>query len=78
VLRVLGSLLLAAPAVADVRSLADRDDMGAPALDGDRVVHVAPGRDRLRVFEQPLAGGAATQLASVAEPPARFDDGRPA
>lgn len=61
----IATLLLAAPAAADVRPLADRTDLGAPALNGDRVVYGDPGRTRLRVFEQPLAGGAATQLASL-------------
>jgi hypothetical protein len=42
-----------------------------PALDGDRVVYVNPDRSRLRVFEQPLAGGAAAELARVAEPRSR-------
>ena len=73
---LLGAITLAPAAAADVRALADRDFQGAPALDGDRVVYVNPDHNRLRVFQQPLAGGAAGELARVPEPSSRIV-GRP-
>jgi hypothetical protein len=66
----LGALALAPAAAADVVPLADRDHTGVPALDGGSVVYVNQDRSRLRVFEQPLAGGAAAELARVADPDA--------
>jgi hypothetical protein len=67
---LLGALALAPAAAADVVPLADRDHTGVPALDGGSVVYVNADRSRLRVFEQPLAGGAAAELARVADPDA--------
>ena len=65
---VLLALIPAAPAAADVRVLAEREDLGAPVLDGGRVVYGDGSRRALTVFEQPAAGGEAVELARVAVP----------
>ena len=69
-------LALAAPAAADVRPLAQRDGLGVPVLDGDRVVYADADRDALSVLVQPVGGGRVTELARLPEPPTRFV-GRP-
>ena len=44
-------------------------DFGHPTFASDRVIYDAPGASATRVlFDQPLAGGAATEIAALADP----------